>query len=88
MILASLFYSPVSFGEEDGLAAACWLELRLSFLTAAEAALVCRLDVMWLILRPRELLAFEGTPEDEDFFSSSHAAKMFRATCPLTHRSR
>lgn len=54
--------------------------LFLSFFTAAEAALVGRLEAMWLILRPKVLLDLEGTPADVDFFSSSHAAKMFMAT--------
>ena len=80
-------YSPDNFGDDEGLDVTCWLFF-LSFFTAAEAALVGRLEVMWLSLRPNELLDLEGTPAELDFFSSSHAAKMFRATCPLTHLSR
>jgi len=80
-------HSPDNFGEDEGLDVDWWL-LFLSFFTAVVAALVGRLDVMWLILRLKELLDLEGTPVELDFFSSSHAAKMFRATCPLTHRSR
>lgn len=87
-LMTVLFHLPDNLGEDEGLAEACWRELRLSFLTAADAALVGRLEVRWLIFRPRMVLALEGTPAEADFFSSSHAAKILRATCPLTHRSR
>ena len=85
--VTSLLNLPDSFGDAEGLAVYWWL-LFLSFFTAAEAALVGRLEAMWLILRPKVLLDLEGTLADVDFFSSSHAAKMFMATWPLTHRSR